>query len=215
MNATPHALIKTAGRMRDFVRHAMVWQEPYREYGLVCWLFAGGAIWLALEVATRAQAPAVAMWGGYLLLLLVAVCAIDARFGIIPDALVVWLALGGLLQLVGQDFETIVQRVAAGVLAGLGGVLLRLVYRVWRGEEGLGLGDVKFLFAGAPWIGLDGLPALLLLAVFSAALSLLVLRLRGAQLSRSDAISFGPHLAVALWLVWVVGPPQGLGELFL
>jgi leader peptidase (prepilin peptidase)/N-methyltransferase len=76
------------------------------------------------------------------------------------------------------------------------------------------LGDVKFLLAGALWIGLEGLPILLLLAVLSASVSLLILRIGGARLSRSDALSFGPHLAVALWLVWVIGPWRTGGELF-
>lgn len=206
--------MKTAARMQDFVRHALVWREPYREYAILCWLFAGGALWLALDIWTRADPPMTAIWGCYLLLLLVAVCAIDARFGIIPDALVVWLAAGGLVQLLGQDWDAVLHRLGAGALAFVAALLLRLVYRTWRGQEGLGLGDVKFLFAGALWIGLEGLPALLLLAVLSAAVSLLILRMGGTRLSRSDALSFGPHLAVALWLVWVIGPWPIGGEAF-
>lgn len=214
MQATPHALMKTATRTQNFLRHALVWREPYREYAVLCWLFAGGALWLALDISARAHPLLMAAWACYLLLLLVAVCAIDARFGIIPDALVVWLAAGGLLQLIGQDWDTVVQRLAAGVLAGVGAYLLRLVYRALRGHEGLGLGDVKFLLAAGLWIGVDGLPALILLAVMSAAVSLLILRIGGAQLSRSDALSFGPHLAVALWLVWVSGSWPIAGEIF-
>ena len=206
MQATSYALRKTAARTRDFIRHALVWREPYREYAAVCWLFAGGAAWLTLDVSTGLNPPSAAIWGGYLLVLLVAICAIDARFGIIPDVLVVWLAAGGLVQLVGQDWESVAQRMAAGVLAFLGGCLLRMVYRMVRGREGLGFGDVKFLLAGAPWIGLEGVPVLLLIAVLSATVSLVILRAGGVRPSRSDAVSFGPHLAVALWLVWVIGP---------
>ena len=163
-------------------------------------------MWLGLGVSTNLEPPASAVWGGYLLAVLVAICAIDARFGIIPDTLVIYLAAGGLLQLLGQEWETVLQRLAAGALLFLGGCLLRTIYRVLRNRDGLGFGDVKFVLAGAPWIGLEGVPTLLLLAVTSATVSLVILRVSGERLSRSDAISFGPHLAVALWLVWVVGP---------
>lgn len=206
MQTTSDALMKTVGRTRHFIRHALVWREPFREYAVIGWMLVGGAAWLAMGVVTGLDPPLSAIWGCYLLALLVAICAIDARFGIIPDTLVVWLGVGGLLQLVGQDWETGAQRIAAGVVVFLGGCLVRVVYRASRGRDGLGFGDVKFLLAGAPWIGFEGLPALLLISVLSASVSLAILRAGGERLSRSDAISFGPHLAVALWLVWVVGP---------
>lgn len=206
MRAGPSALMKTAGRTQLFVRCALLWREPYREYALVGWLFVAGAVWLGFGVAARLDPPLAAVWGCYLLLVLVAICAIDARFGIIPDTLVVWLGAGGLLQLVDQTWDTVADRLAAAIVAFLSGCLLRMVYRTLRGREGLGFGDVKFLLAGAPWIGLAGLPFLLLIAVSSATLALAIMRLDGTRLARSDALSFGPHLAVALWLVWTVGP---------
>src|SRR5262249_24499785 len=83
--------------------------------------------------------------------------------------------------------------------------LLRIGYRAVRGQDGLGFGDVKFLGAGALWIGLEQLPGLVMVAVLSALLSLVILHRHGERLSRSYAMSFGPHLAVGLWLAWVVG----------
>jgi leader peptidase (prepilin peptidase)/N-methyltransferase len=98
-----------------------------------------------------------------------------------------------------------------GIEAGLvwgGGYLFRSLYRALRGHDGLGQGDVKFAAAAVLWLGLEGLPGLLLAAVVSALASLLILRAQGYVLHGQLAISFGPHLALGLWLIWVFGPLQ-------
>jgi leader peptidase (prepilin peptidase) / N-methyltransferase len=82
------------------------------------------------------------------------------------------------------------------------------LYSALRGHEGLGQGDLKFAAAAALWIGLEGIPGLLLAAVVSALASLLILRAHGYDLHGKLAISFGPHLALGLWLIWVFGPLQ-------
>jgi leader peptidase (prepilin peptidase) / N-methyltransferase len=80
--------------------------------------------------------------------------------------------------------------------------LFRASYRRIRGFDGLGFGDVKLVAAAALWIGIQGMPVLLLVAVLSA---LLILRAQGHDLHGQQAISFGPHLAPGLWLTWVFG----------
>ena len=83
-------------------------------------------------------------------------------------------------------------------------VLFRAGYRWLRGHDGLGFGDVKFVAAGSLWVGAEGIPVVLLLV--SALVSLLILRAQGHELHGKQAISFGPHLAIGLWWVWVLGP---------
>lgn len=86
-----------------------------------------------------------ALAGTYLLGILAAICAIDARYGIIPDRLTAGLAAGGLLQtyLGGQagplerGFEAVAVMAAAA--------LFRASYRWIRGFDGLGFGDVKLV----------------------------------------------------------------------
>jgi leader peptidase (prepilin peptidase)/N-methyltransferase len=85
-------------------------------------------------------------------------------------------------------------------------VLFRAGYRWLRGHDGLGFGDVKFVAAGSLWVGAEGIPVVLLIAVASALVSLLILRAQGRELHGKQAISFGPHLAIGLWWVWVLGP---------
>lgn len=76
--------------------------------------------------------------------------------------------------------------------------LFRAIYRWLRGHDGLGFGDAKFVAAGTLCTGADGIPVVLLIAVVSAVISLLILRVQGHELHGKKAISFGPHLAIGL-----------------
>lgn len=201
-------LIKTAIRSREFLSRALVWQEPDKEYVLVGWGLVAGAIGLATGLLADPHSLAVAFWGIYLFGLLTAISAIDARFGIIPDSLVAWLAVGGVIQMIGLDWQDLAQVLLASVFAFTVFGLLRVAYRYLRGQDGLGFGDVKFLAAGALWVGLDGLAGVLVIAVASALAGLFVLRATGVNLTRTHAMSFGPHLAAAIWIVWVFDPLQ-------
>ena len=129
--------------------------------------------------------------------ILAAICAIDARYGIIPDSLVAALAVGGLLQTYFDDQAGLLEQgfEAAAVFAAA--ALFRASYRWIRGFDGLGFGDVKFVAAAALWTGIAGIPVLLLISVLSAIVSLVIIRLEGHELDGRQAIAFGPHLAVA------------------
>jgi leader peptidase (prepilin peptidase)/N-methyltransferase len=143
--------------------------------------------------------------GCYLLVLLASVCAIDGRYGIIPDSMVLALAVGGAIQAFLSGPADFWWRGLEAALVFAAASLFRTGYRWLRGHDGLGFGDVKFVAAGTLWIGAEGIPGLLLIAVVSAAASLLILRSEGHDLHGKQAISFGPHLAIGLWLIWVFG----------
>lgn len=201
------ALRKTGGRTGRFLGYALTWQRPDREYALVAWGLVIGAIWLVAGW-DGAGGWRVAAAGLYLLSLLAAVCAIDARYGIIPNSIVLALAAGGATVAALDGFATLWERAVEAALVLVGTCLFRAAYRAIRGFDGLGLGDVKFLGAGVLWIGIEGTPTLLLVAVFSALASLVVLKLEGHELQGRQAISFGPHLAIGVWWVWTMGPLQ-------
>lgn len=199
-------LHKTSGRTGRFLGRALAWRAPDRAHAAVAWGLVAGAVWLVFGLPADPVWPEVALAGLYLVTVLAAVCAIDARYGIIPDSLVAALAAGGLLQswLGGQAGPLERAFEAVGVLVAA--ALFRASYRWIRGFDGLGFGDVKFVTAATLWIGIQGVPFLLLMAVLSAVISLLILRAEGHDLHGRQAISFGPHLAVGLWLTWVAGP---------
>jgi leader peptidase (prepilin peptidase) / N-methyltransferase len=202
------ALRKTSGRTGRFLGRALACRTPDRPYAVVAWGLVAGVIWLAAGLPRDPAWPEVAVAGVYLVTILAAICAIDARFGIIPDSLVAALAAGGLLQTYLEGQAGLLERgfEAGAVLAAA--ALFRASYRWIRGFDGLGLGDVKFVTAAALWIGITGVPVLLLMAVLSALVSLLIMRAEGHKLDGQQAISFGPHLAVGFWLTWVAGPLQ-------
>ena len=204
--ALVHALTKTMSRSHSFVVNALVWRAPYAEFAVVGWLMIGGALWLGQDVIAGAGGAATALFGCWLLALLVGISAIDARFGIIPDSMTLWLALGGLLQLVLLDWQSAAMRIAGSAFVFTLAVGVRAAYRAVRGYEGLGFGDVKFVTVGVIWIGLEGVPVLMLTAVASALVSLVIVRARGETISAVHPIAFGPHLALGLWLAWVIGP---------
>jgi leader peptidase (prepilin peptidase) / N-methyltransferase len=201
-------LRKTAERTERFMKHALAWRAPERPYAAVAWGLIAGAVWLAISLVAESGLTATALAGLYLFTLLAATCAIDARYGIIPDSIVIGLAAGGVVQtyligptgLLERGFE------AAAVFAAA--ALFRASYRWIRGFDGLGFGDVKFVAAGTVWIGAGGIPGLLLIAVVSALVSLLILRSDGHDLHGKQAVSFGPHLAIGLWLTWIAGALQ-------
>jgi len=217
---------KTFDRARGFVLDGLNWRGAARPYALVVWGLLAGLIWIGLDVALAGQVT-----GGLLLLklvllaLLTAIAAIDARFGIIPDSLSGMLLLTGALNVLLESshaadtltssstelaalrpaLEAIGWRFADALIAVLAAIGLRACYRLVRSRDGFGLGDVKFVGAAALWVGLPLLPLMLIIAVLSAFGTILLLRKQGGKLGGGDAIPFGPHLALGLWLAFLLG----------
>jgi leader peptidase (prepilin peptidase)/N-methyltransferase len=135
-----------------------------------------------------------------LLCLLSAVLAwIDIQHGIIPD----WLNLA--IASLGLSKTLIVDGPLAGLEAACEGAmigaifwLLRRLYFAFRKIQGLGLGDVKFLAAAGIWVGVAGIPMLLLVAALTALACAGLMQLAGRQLNAQTSISFGPFLATGL-----------------
>lgn len=195
---------KTVGRTRLFLGRALEWRGEQRQYAPIAWSLIAGWIWLLAGLRGEPAWPEIALAALYLSGLLAAVCAIDARHGIIPDSLVIALAAGGLIQIVVIGPPDWLQRLVEAGLFFLAAWLFRAGYHRLRGHHGLGLGDVKLATAATLWIGIAAAPQLLIMAVLSALASLLILRAEGHKLHRLQAISFGPHLAIGVWLSWLV-----------
>ena len=126
---------------------------------------------------------------------LTALAWIDARSGLLPDALT--------LPLMGAGWLWGAQRLDPAIVASLlvwGGLaVLSALYRRVRGHEGFGGGDVKCLAAVAGWFGLAAAGCVLWLAC--------VLGVAACVLQRGgwrQSAPFGPYLALAaaLWMLW-------------
>ncbi len=154
---------------------------------------SGGAAWLDC------------LFGWWLLVL----GWIDVRHWLLPDALTLPLILVGLAAAAAFDPDGLIDR-AFGAAAGyLALWAIASLYRALRGREGLGHGDAKLLAASGAWVGASGLPQVILIAALAGLLAAAGLRLAGFRLGLRSALPFGPFLALATWLVWML--PAVLG----
>lgn len=86
--------------------------------------------------------------------------------------------------------------------------LVRAGYRRLARRDGLGLGDVKFAGAAAPWIGWQFFPSVILIASLSALAFLGMAMLLNGTERRDPRIPFASFLAPALAAVWLVLLPH-------
>ena len=174
---------------------AISWQYPVVElitglaFAVVVWRFGIGPEALAALVFTG---------------VLIAASGIDLRTTLLPDSLTLPLLWLGLLVSLATLFVTpqaAILGAAAGYLS-LWGVFW--LFKLATGKEGMGYGDFKLLAALGAWCGADALLSIILLSSFvGALLGGLWLAIRGRD--RATPIPFGPFLAIAGWLQFVLG----------
>ena len=137
---------------------------------------------------------------------LLALAWIDWRHLILPDVLTLPLIVAGLAVAGALTPEDLPDPLLGAVCGYLGLWLVAWVYRRVRGRDGLGLGDAKLLAASGAWVGASGLPSVLAGAALGALAAAGIMMLAGRRLDRDSALPFGPFLAAATWLVWLLGP---------
>jgi leader peptidase (prepilin peptidase)/N-methyltransferase len=124
---------------------------------------------------------------------------IDIRDGIIPDWLNLAIAGLGIVKIITTDDSfAAIEAVGEGAAITALFWLLRRLYFAFRGVQGLGLGDVKFLGAAGIWVGIAGIPLVLLVATTTALACAGVMQLSGRALTAQTSLSFGPFLAAGL-----------------
>ncbi len=142
------------------------------------------------------------LWSGCILGWgMLALAWIDWRCFRLPDVITLPLLLLGLGACALLDPQALSEHAAAAVAGYLAFRAIAWSYRRLRGREGLGAGDAKLLGAGGAWLGLAGLPILVLLAAL-ATLAVAVLSTRG-RLGLGAPIPFGPGLAGSAWVLWL------------
>jgi len=132
------------------------------------------------------------------------------RFGLILGILVT--AGLGWAQGDGIARELLANHLLAAGIAVLGFELVSAGAEKLMGRPALGLGDAKLAGLLGAWLGLAGLGATVMLAVFAGALVGVIGRLSGA-LGRHQPFPFGPFLAAAGIVVWIGGPAFWLQRL--
>jgi len=175
--------------------------NPVRALTPAAWAFIAGGIWLvsdAGQVGSYAW-PSLALAG-----CLIIVTLIDARYFIIPDGPLIFLAiLGGVMRVVdGNDFST---AAAGAIMAYAFFYLIDVCFQKVKGRSCLGKGDALLFSISGIWLGMEGLPTCLLIAGVSGILATIINSLDGVS-NFKEPVPFGPHLALGFWLTWTVGP---------
>ena len=146
------------------------------------------------------------------ILLMVVIFLTDMEAFIIPD----WASLGGValgfaLALLGAPGVPALPHAALGGITGFLLIyLINAAYKLWRGYDGMGFGDVKLMAMLGVWLG----PISLLPILFAASLSgafigiVAILAARGKKADAAPAqLPFGCFLTPAA-LLWLFFAPQ-------
>jgi leader peptidase (prepilin peptidase)/N-methyltransferase len=147
--------------------------------------------------------------GGCLALLTGAIALHDARRFIIPNVLnaaAFALALAHAVALdPGAAAEQVGLALARAAVAAAVFLAIKLGYRVLRGREGLGMGDVKLAGVAGAWLDWFAVLVAVELAVLAAlGVHLARLAARKRPLRAAGALPFGLYLAPAIWVAWFV-----------
>lgn len=156
-------------------------------------------------VAALVDAPdEIRVWAGCVLgWWLLALGWIDWTHMRLPDVLTLPLVLAGLAATAMLAPDMLADHAAATILGYLTFRAIGALYRWRRGRDGLGQGDAKLLAAAGAWVGLAGLPSVMLGGAVLGLAMAGVQWLRGKRIVAETAFPFGSCLAVATWLVWL------------
>ena len=133
----------------------------------------------------------------------------DLDTQLLPDSLNYLLLWGGLL---GSALQITGVPLAGAVWgAVLGYLSLWLVYHFYRlatGKHGMGYGDFKLLAALGAWLGAKSLLAIILLSTLVGAVLGGILLIVGRMANRHVPMAFGPFLAAAGIVAFLLGPRE-------
>jgi leader peptidase (prepilin peptidase) / N-methyltransferase len=169
------------------------------------------AVAFAAAVVSFAALPLTpAVFSGLLAGLAIWIAWVDLERLVIPDLANVAVAALGLAfilletpagALVEEFSDALIRAIAAGGLL----FVVRFAFQRFAGKEGLGLGDVKLMAAGAIILTWASLPYALVLAPVAAILVVVLRGIRqGTWLDRETEIPFGAFLAPGIWAAFLL-----------
>ena len=133
---------------------------------------------------------------------------IDLDFQILPNVLTYPSIVFGLLFSCLGGYTWWLDSLIGAVLGALLPTLVIVIYKLWRGIEGMGWGDVKYLAAIGAVVGTRGVVGVLVVASVVGALFGLGLIAAGRG-SGKTALPFGTFLALAV-ILWLYAPSSWL-----
>jgi leader peptidase (prepilin peptidase) / N-methyltransferase len=101
-------------------------------------------------------------------------------------------------------WEALEQLGARATILGLFGYSVAALYRLNRGRDGLGLGDVKLMAAAGVWSPtLNGFYAITSASIAAMAVTLAAQLWGGRSWTLTDSLPFAIFLAPAFWVLWL------------
>jgi leader peptidase (prepilin peptidase)/N-methyltransferase len=133
--------------------------------------------------------------------LTITAAVVDIRRMYIPDLVnLAILTCGGIASVM----FAVVAPLSALAGAVFGGALLwavRFGFRRYRGYDGLGFGDVKFVAASSVWTGVEGVSPALVIACVIALVYVSVQRLASSDFDPTHPLPFAPALGAGFFAV--------------
>jgi leader peptidase (prepilin peptidase)/N-methyltransferase len=133
---------------------------------------------------------------------------IDFDFQILPDVLTYPSIVFGFVFSWAGGYTWWLDSLLGAAVGALLPILVIVLYKLWRGIEGMGWGDVKYLAAIGSVVGLGGAVGVLVVASVLGALVGLGLIAAGRGSSKT-ALPFGSFLALAV-ILWLYAPAEVL-----
>jgi leader peptidase (prepilin peptidase)/N-methyltransferase len=171
-------------------------------------LALGIALLLSVFASLVTAPGAEGLYGAFLAALMLAIAAHDARHYLIPNELTGAAFALALLRAAAFvpdiGLEALLWPLVRAVVVAVPLLLLMVLYRRWRGRDGLGLGDIKLAAVCGAWLDLATvlavieLAALLAIAAYAANAAL-----RKRPLRATAFLPFGLFLAPAIWIGWL------------
>jgi leader peptidase (prepilin peptidase)/N-methyltransferase len=143
--------------------------------------------------------------------IVVALAALDLQKMILPDRMNLLLGASGIGQSVVLGSPNPTNAALGGLIGALCLMIIATLFRRWRGFDGLGFGDVKFVAAAGIWTGWQGLPLMLSIASTSALAFVAIRAVWKREFDRMAALPFGPFLGLGALLTWLA-MATSLGE---
>lgn len=207
------AVVRLPVMINDQIDHMQSLVRLFSQYEKREWLdpvYIGMALGLVLLSLILGQFPLTSLVQGLLLLqagLLISLALTDVRALLLPDLLVIAVALTGGVAIF-FDVVPGVEWLDALIGAAAGSGLLwaiRFIFGKMRGGiEALGLGDVKLMAAGGLWVGWQGMSYVLVIgALLTVVYGVCWSLLRGEGLRRDTHLPLGFGLSLAFLILTI------------
>lgn len=120
----------------------------------------------------------------------------------IPDLASIWLFLTGIGASIWFGTDWAVALFGAAVWFVIFWTV-HVAFRLLRGVDGLGFGDVKLVVGLSLWCGPVETVFVVLAASLSGLIALTLLSLRATEDNQENGVAFAPFLCLSAWVIWV------------